>query len=197
MICFMLLTIVASSNEEHADRSEIYANELTLESFEQCTPSSECKVPSSQVLVNLGNRSYPIYIGSGLLNSKFILQQHTSDKVLIVTNTKVGPLYLLTVRQCLESDSVQVNEVVLPDGEVHKTMDTMNHIINAALDIRLDRNSTIFALGGGVVGDMAGFAAAVLLRGVRLVQVGHQRSNRNRLRVTYVHSRVDVGVWHI
>ena len=123
--------------------------------------------------VDLGDRSYPIYIGSGMLQEGDLIRKHiSSKKALIVTNTKVGPLYSAQVRRALERDGkVEVFEVVLPDGEEFKTMDVLMKIIDAAMEAKLDRKSTMIALGGGVVGDMTGFAAAIYLRGIRFVQI--------------------------
>lgn len=128
---------------------------------------------SSQVDVDLGDRSYPIYIGQGLLANGDLIRKHvTSKKALIVTNTKVGPLYSAAVRAALEADGkVEVFEVVLPDGEEFKTMDVLMDIIHAALLHKLDRKSTMIALGGGVVGDMTGFAAAIYQRGIKFIQI--------------------------
>eukprot|EP01038_Epipyxis_sp_PR26KG_P010552 gene10552-14175_t len=129
-------------------------------------------VLSTTVDVDLGDRSYPIYIGQNLLTEKSLLQRHVSSKkVLIVTNTLVGPLYSQLVRDTLESNGVQVYEVVLPDGEEFKSMEVLMMIIDAAMDAKLDRKSTMIALGGGVIGDMCGFAAAVYQRGVKFIQI--------------------------
>lgn len=122
--------------------------------------------------VDLGDRSYPIYIGTGLIETGDEIRKHVkSKKALIVTNTKVGPLYSAKVRMNLEKAGVQVYEVVLPDGEEFKTMDVMMKIIDKAMEAKLDRKSTIVALGGGVIGDSAGFAAAIYQRGIKFIQV--------------------------
>lgn len=123
--------------------------------------------------VDLGDRSYPIYIGRGMLSEGDLIRKHvTSKKALIVTNTKVGPLYSAQVRRALERDGkVEVFEVVLPDGEEFKNMDELMKIIDAAMEAKLDRKSTMIALGGGVVGDMTGFAAAIYQRGIKFVQI--------------------------
>lgn len=128
---------------------------------------------SSQVDVDLGDRSYPIYIGQGMLEDGALIRKHiTSKKALIVTNTKVGPLYSSQVRRALEKDGhSQVYEVVLPDGEEYKTMDVLMKIIDAAMEAKLDRKSTMIALGGGVVGDMTGFAASIYQRGIKFIQI--------------------------
>lgn len=127
---------------------------------------------TDELTVNLGDRSYPIYIGQGLVKAGDLLRKHVkSKKVLIVTNTVVGPLYSKYVRQSLESAGVEVFEVVLPDGESYKTMDVLMQIIDKAMDAKLDRKSAMIALGGGVVGDMTGFAAAIYQRGISFIQV--------------------------
>lgn len=132
---------------------------------------SVCSGPVS-LNVDLGDRSYPIYIGQGLLESGEELRRHLkAKKALIITNTLVGPLYSSTVRKSLESAGVEVFEVVLPDGEEYKRMDICMLIIDKAMECKLDRKSVFVALGGGVIGDMAGFAAAIYQRGVRFIQV--------------------------
>lgn len=126
------------------------------------------------VNVDLGNRSYPIYIGSGLLNKPELLQRHVhGKKVLIVTNTTVAPLYLDKVVDALTSGNpnVSVESVILPDGEQYKDMDTLMKVFDKAIESRLDRRCTFVALGGGVIGDMCGFAAASFLRGVNFIQI--------------------------
>lgn len=120
--------------------------------------------------VELGERSYPIYIGQGLLGtpelfSRFIRGRH----VMVVTNETVAPLYLGSLQAALVEFDTQV--VVLPDGEQYKTLETMNRIITAMLEHRFERGSTLIALGGGVVGDITGFAAACYQRGVDYIQV--------------------------
>mmetsp|Transcript_5580 Transcript_5580/g.5769 ORF Transcript_5580/g.5769 Transcript_5580/m.5769 type:complete len:422 (+) Transcript_5580:134-1399(+) len=122
--------------------------------------------------VDLGDRSYPIYIGQGLLKSGEELRRHVkAKKALIVTNTLVGPLYSDTVRKALEAAGIEVFEIVLPDGEEYKTMDILMRIMDKAMECKLDRKSVMVALGGGVIGDTAGFAAAIYQRGVKFIQV--------------------------
>ncbi|KAM7262601.1 hypothetical protein ACFE04_000284 [Oxalis oulophora] len=124
--------------------------------------------------VNLGDRSYPIYIGSGLLQRPEFLQRHVHGKrVLIVTNETVAPLYLDKVVDALTkgNPNVSVETVILPDGEKYKDMDTLMKVFDKAIESRLDRKSTFVALGGGVIGDMCGFAAASFLRGVNFIQI--------------------------
>ena len=109
--------------------------------------------------VELGARSYPIYIGDGLLGQSQLLAQHIAGRqVAVVSNTTVAPLYLEHLTRSLGAYSVL--PVVLPDGEAFKNWETLQTIFDALLTARLDRRATIVALGGGVIGDMAGFAAA-------------------------------------
>ena len=122
--------------------------------------------------VGLGERSYPIHIGSGLLANGALLAGHIPNKrAAIVTNTTVAPLYLEQLRQTLQSIGVSSVSVILPDGEVYKTGDTLNLIYDALLTHRCERSTPLIALGGGVVGDMTGFAAASYLRGVPFIQI--------------------------
>jgi shikimate kinase / 3-dehydroquinate synthase len=122
--------------------------------------------------VALGSRSYPIEIGRGLLDDPQLLARHVGNgKVAIVTNTTVAPLYLARVAAPLRAAGREVVEIVLPDGEEHKHWATLNLVFDALLANKCDRKTTVVALGGGVIGDMAGFAAATYMRGVRFVQV--------------------------
>ena len=120
--------------------------------------------------VDLGDKSYPIYIGTDLLSSKSILTKHIQGKqVMIVTNTTIAPLYLEKLKAVLEGFNVE--SVVLPDGEKFKTLETLNKVFDALMKAKFDRSSTLVALGGGVVGDIAGFAAASYQRGVNFIQM--------------------------
>lgn len=120
--------------------------------------------------VDLGERSYPIYIGQNLLDQADILKQHIpGNSALIVSNEIVAPLYLKKVEALLSG--IRYESVILPDGEKYKNLEVLNTIFDALLTHRMDRNTTIIALGGGVVGDMAGFAAASYQRGVHLIQI--------------------------
>lgn len=120
--------------------------------------------------VDLGERSYPIYIGAGILSLPDLLKRHLAGRqVAIVTNETIAPLYLWQIEQSLFGcESVSV---VLPDGESFKNWETLQLIFDGLLQARHDRKTTIVALGGGVVGDMAGFAAACYQRGVDFIQV--------------------------
>jgi 3-dehydroquinate synthase len=120
--------------------------------------------------VDLGDKSYPIYIGSGLLSDQSYLDKHIHGKqVMIVTNTTVAPLYLQSVCELL--NDYQVETTILPDGEQYKTLETLNTIFDVLLGAKFDRSVTLIALGGGVVGDMTGFAAASYQRGVNFIQI--------------------------
>lgn len=124
--------------------------------------------------VDLAERSYPIFIGAGLLHEPALLSPYIAGKqVLIVTNTTVGPLYLAKVEAMLRAvgKDLQIESQVLPDGEQHKTLDTIARIFDRLLELGFNRKATVVALGGGVVGDMAGFAAACYQRGVPFIQV--------------------------
>jgi 3-dehydroquinate synthase len=120
--------------------------------------------------VELGDRRYPIHIGAGLLRQAGLLEPCIrGSRALVVTNETVGPLYLDAVLKQLAP--WKPVSVVLPDGEVYKTLDTLNTIFTALLENRCDRKTTLVALGGGVVGDMTGFAAATYQRGVPFIQI--------------------------
>ena len=129
--------------------------------------------PAATVEVELGDRTYPIYIGSGLLAGGDLLRKHVpGNTALVVTNETVAPLYLDRVVAALsEGGDIRVEVVILPDGEEHKNMDVLMKVFDKALDARLDRQTTFVALGGGVIGDMTGFAAASYQRGVHFVQI--------------------------
>jgi 3-dehydroquinate synthase len=120
--------------------------------------------------VDLAERSYPIYIGADLLRRADLLAPHIIGRqVAIVTNETVAPLYLDTLKAAL--GGYAVTAIVLPDGEVFKTWETLQQIFDGLLGARHDRHTTVIALGGGVVGDMAGFAAACYQRGVNFIQI--------------------------
>lgn len=122
--------------------------------------------------VALGERAYPIRIGRGLLGRADLILPHLKTKrVAIVTNVVVGPLYLERLRSGLEQAGVRTAAVVLPDGEAHKDWETLNRIFDMLLAERCERSTTLVALGGGVVGDMGGFAASCYQRGMPFIQV--------------------------
>ncbi len=122
--------------------------------------------------VELGDRSYSIAIGDSLLSSGEILRQHIKGQsVAIVTNTVVAPLYLAALEKNLRASGKHVISIVLPDGEEHKTWVNLMRIFDALLAAKCDRKVTLIALGGGVIGDMTGFAASAYMRGVPYVQI--------------------------
>lgn len=132
-----------------------------------------CEVSNMEkVHIDLGERSYPIVISEGLLEQADTWSAlPKAATALVVTNDVVAPLYLNTLKQALSGQYSQVHEVVLPDGEAHKDWQTLNLIFDTLLQRGCDRKTVLFALGGGVVGDMTGFAAASYMRGVPFVQV--------------------------
>lgn len=122
------------------------------------------------VQVDLQERSYPIYIGSGLLNQHHLIANHVvGTEIAIVTNETVAPLYL--GRLFLALEGYRCIEIILPDGEQYKNRDELEQIFDALLEARFSRRCTIIALGGGVIGDMAGFAAACYQRGASFIQI--------------------------
>ena len=125
---------------------------------------------TSTLTVELGDRSYPIVIGQGLLGGAFDLAGFVrGSDCLVVTNETVGPLYLDSLLQNLEGKTA--HSIALPDGEAYKTVATMQSILDELVRAGANRDTTVLALGGGVVGDIAGFAAACYMRGVAFVQV--------------------------
>jgi len=120
--------------------------------------------------VELGDRSYPIYIGNGLLEDEKIITSHIKTKTIcIVSNTTVSKLYLENIKNLL--DDYQVVEAIIDDGEEFKNHDSLNQIYTKLLENQCNRDTTILALGGWVVGDIAGYAAASFLRGIPFVQI--------------------------
>lgn len=120
--------------------------------------------------VELGDRSYPIVIGPGLLAGGFDLSPYLpGPDCLVVTNETVGPLYLDRLMACLPG--IKALSISLPDGEQYKTMATVESVLDTLIAMRAGRDVTVIALGGGVVGDIAGFAAACYMRGVAFIQV--------------------------
>jgi 3-dehydroquinate synthase len=128
----------------------------------------------STLNVDLGERSYPILIGRGLLDDGALLARHIGTgggKIAIVTNTTVAPLYLDKVAAPLRAAGREVVSIVLPDGEEHKNWQSLNQVFDALLANKCDRKTTLVALGGGVIGDLTGYAAASYMRGVPFVQI--------------------------
>jgi len=122
------------------------------------------------ITVELGERSYPIFIGGGLLGGGFDLSAHVrGPDCLVVTNETVEPLYLDALSANLAGK--QLRAISLPDGEAYKTLETVEDILDTLVENGANRDTTVVALGGGVVGDIAGFAAACYMRGVDFIQV--------------------------
>ena len=125
-----------------------------------------------ELAVDLGERSYPIFIGSGVLTAHELLLPHLDQpRAVLVTNETVAPLYLERVTTMLERHAVRVDSVVLPDGEQYKNWQTLEKIYDTLVDTRAERTTPLIALGGGVIGDMTGFAAATWQRGAPFVQM--------------------------
>jgi 3-dehydroquinate synthase len=122
--------------------------------------------------VGLAERSYPIHIGCGLLEQAALLLPHISRKrAIIISNTTVAPLYLRRLADTLQANGVQIQSIILPDGEQYKSSESLNTIYDALLTARSERSTPLIALGGGVIGDITGYAAATYLRGVPFIQV--------------------------
>lgn len=122
--------------------------------------------------VELGNRSYPIFIGSDLLHQPELLGDYIKGRTaLIVSNDTIAPLYLEQVKASLDSHQIQHDSVILKDGEQFKTISAVETIVTTLLEKKHNRQTTLIALGGGVVGDITGFAASVYQRGVNFIQI--------------------------
>ena len=122
--------------------------------------------------VELAGRSYPIHIGRNLIGDARLILPHLKRKhVAVVTNTTVAPLYLEQLTLSLQAAGVSVLPIILPDGEAYKNTQTLNTIYDALLQNRCERSTTLIALGGGVIGDLTGYAAATFLRGVPFIQI--------------------------
>lgn len=155
--------------------------------------------------VDLGDRSYPVYVGANLLaqSGATFIDHHIpkTSPVLIVSDENVAPLYLNELSQSLERAGYDVCESIVPAGEKSKSLDVLQDIVTAALHGGLDRQSTIVALGGGVIGDLAGFAAASFMRGVRFVQVpttilAHDSSVGGKVAVNHPMGKNIIGAFH-
>ncbi len=125
------------------------------------------------VTVKLNKRSYPIHIAPGLLGQagKLLAALPVRKTVTVITNTTVAPLYLDTLKTSLTNASFHVNDIIIPDGEQYKNLSQAEDIYKKLLNLDLDRNSPLLALGGGVVGDITGFTASTFLRGVPFIQI--------------------------
>ncbi len=147
---------------------------LACQRVPDCATHPESSMSLNKIVLNvdLEERSYPIAIGPGLLDDGELLARHSGGaKVAIVTNTTVAPLYLERLRLALTAAGKDVFSIVLPDGEQHKTWPSLMLIFDALLEHKCDRKITLVALGGGVIGDLTGYAAASYMRGVDFIQV--------------------------
>lgn len=129
--------------------------------------------PADSLRVDLGERSYDIFVGEDLLRNtgKYVREVLGAGAFWIVTDENVAPYYLDLVSRSLRENGFNVNEIVLPAGEASKSFDTIEIVVNTVLEGTPERGSTLGALGGGVVGDIAGFAASQILRGINFVQI--------------------------
>jgi 3-dehydroquinate synthase len=153
--------------------------------------------------VALGERSYPIYIGAGLIDDPALYAPRLrAAQAAVVTNERVAPLYLPRIKKALEAAGARVTEIVLPDGEQTKAWSSLERIFDALLGARCGRDCLIVALGGGVVGDLAGFAAAVYQRGVDYVQVPTtllaqvDSSVGGKTAINHPHGKNMIGAFH-
>ncbi|MBI3562390.1 MAG: 3-dehydroquinate synthase [Gammaproteobacteria bacterium] len=151
--------------------------------------------------VELGARSYPIYIGPGLLGQPDVVAPHVGGRqVMIVTNTTVAPLYLTQTKAAFAAYDTHV--VILPDGEQYKTLGTLQQIFDQLVDKRYERDCTLVALGGGVIGDLTGFAAACYQRGVPFIQIPTtllaqvDSSVGGKTGVNHPHAKNMIGAFH-
>ncbi|MGF7432285.1 3-dehydroquinate synthase [Pasteurella bettyae] len=123
------------------------------------------------VNVELKERRYPIYIGESLLTNVAVYPLQAEDKVMIVSNPTIAQYYLKPVTETLEKIGCKVSHVLLPDGEKYKNLDSLNRVFTALLEENHGRDTTLIALGGGVIGDIVGYAAASYQRGIRFIQI--------------------------
>ncbi len=141
-----------------------------IEAVPDSDPGVHDLSPSVIINVNLADRSYPIVIGNGLLDDRFDLTPYIAGRdCLVVSNVTVAPLYMDRLSRCLGGRNMHT--VILPDGEAHKSLATASTVIDSLVAMRAARDASVIALGGGVVGDIAGFAAACYMRGIGFIQV--------------------------
>jgi 3-dehydroquinate synthase len=158
-----------------------------------------------ELKVDLGERSYPIYIGEGLIDDiAAYFDKHKLSKaspMLVITDSSVAPLHLDKVMSNLKQGGYTAVSTVVPDGEKTKSLAKLEELVTAALEAGLDRKSAIVALGGGVVGDLAGFAAASFMRGIRFVQIpttilAHDSSVGGKVAVNHPMAKNIIGAFH-
>lgn len=158
-----------------------------------------------ELLVDLGDRSYPIYIGEGLLKkaSHYFEQHGISRKspLMIISDSSVAPLYLDALASELSAGGFSVATAVVPAGESSKSLSVLEGLVGKALEAGLDRKSAIVALGGGVIGDLAGFVAASYMRGIKFIQVpttilAHDSSVGGKVAVNHPLAKNIIGAFH-
>lgn len=173
----LVQTIIEKMPSER-DASAVTEN-LSKQVIKQLNPTAKIKsimefesAQAHTLNVDLGERAYPITIGQNLLSNDGLLQARIKgQRVVIVTNTVVAPLYLEALQKQLNQLGKQVEAIVLPDGEEYKTWESLMLVFDALLAKKCDRKTTLLALGGGVIGDMTGFAASAYMRGIPFVQI--------------------------
>ena len=166
---YLMHSILSQLGPEHGPQATISESQQSF-----AAPNSMMPPPStSQVLhVDLGDRSYPITIGQSLLdNPEIVAAKISGSRVAVVTNTVVAPLYLEQLSFTLAAAGKKVTPIILPDGEEEKNWENLMKVFDVLLAEKCDRKTTLVALGGGVIGDMTGFAAAAYMRGVPFVQI--------------------------
>jgi 3-dehydroquinate synthase len=153
--------------------------------------------------VALGERTYPIHVGAGILRqARDVLGAAVRGRSVIVTNAVVAAHYLTPLRTSLARDAALPDVILVPDGEAHKSWSTLHDVLTRLLELRADRTTTLVALGGGVVGDLAGFAAAIYQRGIPFVQVPTtllaqvDSSVGGKTGVNHVHGKNMIGAFH-
>jgi 3-dehydroquinate synthase len=158
-----------------------------------------------ELQVDLAERTYPIYIGEGLLDQLGAKAElHRISKrspLLIISDNLVGELYLERIVDSLSAAGYRVASYLLPAGEASKSLDQLHHLVTTSLEAGLDRDSTIIALGGGVIGDVAGFAAATYMRGIHFIQVpttilAHDSSVGGKVAVNHPLAKNIIGAFH-
>lgn len=158
-----------------------------------------------ELKVDLGERSYPIYIGSGLLEQAGVfIQKHgisTKSPLFIITDAKIAPFYLESLTASLETAGYTVHSAVVPSGETSKSIQVYEEMMTSAIEAKLDRSSAILALGGGVVGDLAGFVAATYMRGIKFVQIpttilAHDSSVGGKVAINHPLAKNMIGAFH-
>lgn len=166
---FLMQSILSQLGPEH---TQAQASPAAQDHHSLSKHSMTSSSTADTLHVDLGARSYPITIGQSLFGDSALLAAHVAgSRVAIVTNTVVAPLYLEQVSKSLQAAGKQVTEIVLPDGEEEKNWENLMKIFDVLLAEKCDRKTTLIALGGGVIGDMTGFAAAAYMRGVPFIQV--------------------------